>query len=449
MIASPSMAQRDSDGATTVRNAGASGARPNTVVVIGGNLFLSARLPRGGTGSLSVGRSAECDIRIDHSSVSRKHGVIHLAEGVSFEDAGSSNGTRIRGQLLAPGEKVPVTTDDVITLGSVTMFLQRTADAERPQRKAFEPIVVSAAMRQLYEQIDRVARSELSVLIVGETGAGKELVAERIHRRSARADGELMRLNCAALAESLIESQLFGHEKGAFTGALATKIGLLEAAAKGSMFLDEVGELPAAAQAKLLRALESREIMRVGAVSTRPIDVRFIAATNRVLDSEIAEGRFRQDLYYRLNGITLSVPPLRERTEEIEPLAARFMEMVRMRTPSAPARLTAGALDKLRAHAWPGNVRELRNVIERAMVLASGDAVEASDIELDDRAVTVAEPASPATPGEDAADERAQILAALEECAGNQTRAARVLGMSRRTLINRLEKYGITRPRKG
>ncbi|MGH2550793.1 MAG: sigma-54 interaction domain-containing protein, partial [Thermomicrobiales bacterium] len=238
----------------------------------------------------------------------------------------------------------------------------------------------SPEMQSIYKAIGRVAGSEATVLITGETGTGKELVATLLHRRSTYARGPLIKVNCAALPETLLESELFGHEKGAFTSAIAQRKGRFELANKGSIFLDEIGEMTLATQKKLLRVLQEREFERVGGSTTIKIDTRVIAATNKHLMEEIAEGRFREDLYYRLNIIAIHLPPLRERKEDIPMLVEHFLH--RFTLPRAePARLTQPALDKLLSHEWPGNIRELQNVIERAVILASGGLI--TDLEID------------------------------------------------------------------
>jgi DNA-binding NtrC family response regulator len=235
-------------------------------------------------------------------------------------------------------------------------------------------------MRAVYEHIDSVAPSAINVLILGETGVGKDIVAQALHARSGRR-GPLVRVNCAALSASLLESELFGHERGAFTGAHSAKPGLLEVAAGGSAFLDEVGEMPLALQSTLLHAIETREVQRVGSVTPRAVDVRFIAATNRPLEADAASGRFRADLYDRLAGFTIAVPPLRERREDILPLAEAMLARLSARAglPSPP-QLNEEAERRLVAHAWPGNVRELRNVIERALLLANGRTIDVSHL---------------------------------------------------------------------
>jgi two-component system response regulator AtoC len=283
------------------------------------------------------------------------------------------------------------------------------------------------------------------VLILGESGAGKEVLARTIHGWSQRGARPLVAINCAALSESLLESELFGHERGAFTGAAAAKPGLLETAPGGTVLLDEIGELPLPSQAKLLRVIETRELTRVGGVRPRQVDIRFIAATNRDLPAEVARGAFREDLYYRLNGIMLTVPPLRERPGDIARLARAFAaEQARAMSRPTPE-LSAAAMEALEADCWPGNIRELRNVVMRAVLLCNETILrEHLPPAFPRRVVSAASPPPAAEP--DA--ERTRILAALADCGGNQSRAARQLGISRKVLIARLDSYGVARPRK-
>ena len=271
-------------------------------------------------------------------------------------------------------------------------------------------------------------------------------MAERIHATSARATGPFVKLNCAAFPEALLESELFGHEKGAFTGAVQAKPGLIETADRGTLLLDEIGEMPPSTQAKLLRTLETREVRRVGAVRSFTVDVRILSATHRDLPKLVASGGFRQDLLFRLNGITIPVAPLRQEPGRILALAKELLgRAARGANARAPA-LTPAAEAALLRHSWPGNVRELRNVVERAFVLAEGRAIDAPHLLLDAGAGVA--PASPSLGDKLDAYERAQITAALNEANGNQTRAAAALGMSRRALINRMEAYALPRPRK-
>jgi|JI10StandDraft_1071094.scaffolds.fasta_scaffold124430_2 two-component system response regulator AtoC len=310
------------------------------------------------------------------------------------------------------------------------------------------PIVIDPAMRKLYAMVERIADAGMTVLILGETGAGKELVAEAIHRHSKRRERPLVKLNCAALTETLLESELFGHERGAFTGADRRKVGFFEAADGGTLFLDEVGEMPASLQAKLLRVLERRVITRVGGTAEIAVDVRVVCATHRDLDAEVALGRFRQDLLYRITGFTVVVPPLRDRPTEILPLAEQFARQAAAEMGRAAPTLTSDARAALTTYAWPGNVRELANAIERAMVLCD-DALTAAD--LPDSIRDASAPVSAATAvgdvrGQIADVERAAIVAALAAEGDNQTRAARRLGLSRRALIYKMEKYGLKPP---
>ena len=308
-------------------------------------------------------------------------------------------------------------------------------------------------MRRTYALAARAAAGTIGVVILGETGVGKDVLARWIHDASPRAARPFVSVNCAALSESLLESELFGHERGAFTGAAQAKEGLLETAPGGTVFLDEVGELPAATQAKLLRVIEAREVLRVGGVRPRKIDVRFVAATNRDLEADVARGSFRRDLYFRLNGMTLVVPPLRERPADVPLLARRFVAALaagagHRRVPA----ISAAALARLAAHAWPGNVRELRNVVERALLLCDGPAITEAHLPPEVLSVVAAPPGAPSASRAPSTavpegSERARILGALAACAGNQSRAAKKLGISRKVLIARLDAYGVARPR--
>jgi len=317
-----------------------------------------------------------------------------------------------------------------------------------------EVIVADPMMKQVYELAKRVAPSQITVLVVGETGAGKEVVAESVHQLSPRKGGPYVRLNCASLSESLVEAELFGHEKGAFTGALGTKAGFFEAAQGGTLFLDEIGELSPSTQAKLLRVLEQRRIVRVGGTKEIPIDVRLVCATNRDLEAEVRRGRFREDLYFRISAFVIPVPPLRDRKSEIPLLAAQFARELSadLGEGAATASLAPESLALLVAYDWPGNVRELRNVIERAVVLSGRGRIEA--VHFADRLRARAPAAAAATGGAPervltdvrqrvASFERDAVVAALDAHAGNQTQAARQLGISRFALIRLMEKHDL------
>ena len=417
-------------------------------------------------GRVTIGRAAENDICIEDASVSRRHAVLHIGPTVRLEDLESSNGTFVRQATAAdgpittedmtrlpPGEPIEVPVGEALRLGSKLAVVRPAAAPPLPGRpSAVIPVVEDAGMRALYALAEKVAGSPLTVLILGETGVGKEVLAETIHQRSPRAAGPFLRLNCASLSESLLESELFGHEAGAFTGAVRAKPGLLHAAEGGTVFLDEVGELPPGFQVKLLRVLEDRKVTRVGGLKPYKIDLRFIAATNRDLEAEVKRGAFRQDLFFRLAGMTLVVPPLRERPGEVRGLCELFITRASEALGRRPPRLSPGALHRLERHPWPGNVRELRNVIERALVLCAGSELTEEHLPPAPRGT----PAPPAAPGVEPAPlrgeieslERQRILDMLARCGGNQTEAARQLGISRRTMVSRLGDYGVPRPRK-
>ncbi|MEN6496178.1 MAG: sigma-54 dependent transcriptional regulator [Thermoguttaceae bacterium] len=292
----------------------------------------------------------------------------------------------------------------------------------------------SPAMRRVVETTAVVAASNVPVLISGESGVGKEVVAQLIHRWSPRHAGPLVAANCAGLPETLIESELFGHTRGAFTGADEARQGFFRAAHGGTLFLDEIGELPLHLQPKLLRALESGQIMPVGSDVPVQVDTRLVAATNRDLGEEIREGRFREDLYYRINVVELVVPPLRERHDDILPLARRFATEFA----GAPVRLSPQTVQCLLAYAWPGNVRQLRNAIQRACLLCRGDVILPEHLPPALAAPAGTPAAEPYEGGRLSQVERATILAVLAECQGNRTHAAKQLGISRRALIYKL-----------
>jgi DNA-binding NtrC family response regulator len=296
-----------------------------------------------------------------------------------------------------------------------------------------------AVMRELLATVERVAPSDLPVLIQGESGTGKELIARALHRLSMRNLHPFVAINCGAVPENLLESELFGHEKGSFTGALSRKPGLFEVADKGVLFLDEVGEITASVQVKLLRAIETKEFFRVG--GTRPVrtDVRFVSATNKNVKTEMAEGRFREDLYYRLNGVTVKLPPLRERKGDIALLARHFLDRF-----APKKKLTARAVEALQAYAWPGNVRELQMVMQRAAILTSAETLDAQDLPLDVRDVNWK--AAAVKTGLSLADmEHEYIETVLRENDGHRGKTARALGIDPKTLYNKL---GPERPRK-
>jgi Nif-specific regulatory protein len=305
-------------------------------------------------------------------------------------------------------------------------------------------IGTSSSMREVYEMLSQVAPSGATVLITGESGTGKELVAAELHRLSKRAAGPLVKVNCAALPESIIESELFGHEKGAFTGAAAQRRGRFELAHLGSIFLDEIGELPSQMQVKLLRVLQERELERVGGSSTIKVDVRLIAATNRNLEDEVKAGRFREDLYYRLNVFPLRIPPLRERKSDIMLLADHFAGKYGEKNGKRIRRISAPAIDLLTSHSWPGNVRELENCIERAVILNTDQVIHAYNLPPSLQTAASSNTA-PTTTLEAALSrlEKEMILEALKMAGGNMASAARSLGISERQMGLRVHHYGI------
>jgi two-component system response regulator AtoC len=482
--------------------------------------------PLPASGIVRLGRGPENEIRVDDQSVSRQHLAFHVGAGIEIEDLGSANGTQLfrtdqddepdaptrRNEVearLTSGERRLLEPGDFVRAGVALVMVQtkQPNSVRAVRRLSSHPpqdgpaVLLDPEMKRAYEVALRAAQSGISVLITGETGSGKEIFAETIHQRSNRRNRPFLRLNCAALSESLLESELFGHERGAFTGANHAKPGLLETNDQGTVFLDEIGEMPLSTQAKLLRVLEERSILRVGATKPRPIDVRFIWATNRDLRAEAGAGRFRNDLYYRIAGVEFRVPPLRQRQIEIEPLARLFLRRFCDRSGLPVPELTPSALAALHRYSWPGNVRELKNVMERAPFVCNGEPIgdehiphdpvvrdpdlfepeeaEATQVFVAPRFAPVRalperiaaersmpergaserislqritpartpEP-DPPLPNIDSDEERQRVLQALEQCAGNQTRAAKLLGVSRRTLINRLERLNLPRPKK-
>ncbi len=415
-----------------------------------------------GESEVILGRSRSARVQLEHRTVSREHARLRISSAIDVEDLGSRNGTRVRGADLVAGQISVVGLGEIFEVGSVVLRIlperrsevslgrreRRQADSGRSALDTPEGwyAPASSAMRRVISSIEQVAASDMSVLLVGETGVGKEVCAELVHRQSPRAANTFLRLNCSALPETLIESELFGYEKGAFTGATTARPGLIESANGGTVFLDEIAELPPAVQVKLLRVLDRRGVLRLGGRNEKNVDVRFVAATHKALDGEIAAGRFRQDLYYRLAGMAIRIPPLRERRDEIVPLAEGFLSAAARRQSRAGVALSTDAIAALVRHPWPGNIRELRNAIERALVVCDGRLVDADHLSLDVETtphgrptVTIPRPRTLSTEVEDL--ERNRIEAALETAGGNQSEAARQLGMSRGALLARLRAW--------
>ncbi len=303
-----------------------------------------------------------------------------------------------------------------------------------------EIVAVSPQMRAVVAEVARLAESDSTVLITGESGTGKELVARALHRQSPRRSGRFVPINCGALPETLLESELFGHRKGAFTGAVADKKGLLEEAHGGVLFLDEVGEMPPPMQVRLLRFLQGGEVRRVGDTETRRVDVRLVVATHRALEEEVASGRFREDFYYRINVVGLRIPPLRDRPEDVAPLAEHVVRRIAARLRRPVRGVTPEALAVMSAYHWPGNVRELENAVERAVNVASGELITPDDLPA---TLTLARSTRSPTPESASEDERARLVATLDRCRWNQSRAAASLGMSRTTLWRKLREHRI------
>ena len=314
--------------------------------------------------------------------------------------------------------------------------------------RGFEEILgASAPMRSLVELLERVADTEASILVTGESGTGKEVVARAIHRRSRRRDGPLVAVNCAAMPETLLESELFGHARGAFTDAKTARVGLFVQARGGTLFLDEIGDLPLGLQPKLLRALQERRIRPVGGDAEVPFDARLVTATNRDLDSAVHERRFREDLYYRINVIHVALPPLRARGADVLTLAQHFLTRFAAESGKPVTQLSPAAAEKLLCYAWPGNVRELQNCVEHAVALARYEHLAVEDLPERIRSyrrshvIVASDDPAELVPMEEV--ERRYVLRVLEAVAGNKTEAARVLGFDRKTLYRKLERYGL------
>ena len=348
----------------------------------------------------------------------------------------------------------PFDSAEMLTLVSKALerrrLLAETSDLKRrlaEQSGLGELLGGSPAMRRMFDLLESVAGSDANVLIVGESGTGKELAANALHAKSTRASGPNVKINCAALPKDLIESELFGHVKGAFTGATTDKSGLLEEAHKGSVLLDEITEMPMDLQAKLLRVLEDRQVRRLGGSRTVPVDFRLICSTNRDPETAVREGRLRQDLYFRINTVTVSMPPLRERGSDIAVLAKSFLERFREKHVRPVDGIDPEAYRRLLAYQWPGNVRELEHAIERAVLVARGKEIALSDLPEPLRAEVGSVTASQPSSGSLEEIERVSIVRALESTGWNKQAAAAVLGLRRPTLYSKMRRHGIPQRR--
>ncbi|HEY8518139.1 MAG TPA: sigma 54-interacting transcriptional regulator [Candidatus Binatia bacterium] len=424
----------------------------------------------------TVGRGPTNDLALDDPAASRRQTMITAdGDGWLISDLGSANGTFLNGtRLFAPAR---LKSGDVITIGSTRVEFVEERPREEPRdepnedatrvrddsRAAAVLIGASPAMVELFRLIEKAAASPLPTLLEGETGTGKELVARAIHQGSSGAKGPFLAVNCAAVPENLLESELFGHRRGAFTGATSDHEGLFEAAQGGTVFLDEIGEMPLSMQPKVLRVLQEGEVTRIGEIRPRKVDVRLIAATNRDLLREVERGTFRSDLYYRISAFPIRIPPLRDRREDIPLLVESFLASAARRQGKRVGPVTEDAMRVLCAFSWPGNVRELQNEVQRAVALASpGEAIGLQH--LSPKLTTPARPAGddtdPGSAGAEAAStddsgvpgslrearnafEARYIAEVLDQQGGSVMRAARVLGLTRAGLYKKLKEYGL------
>ncbi|MFM7207504.1 MAG: sigma 54-interacting transcriptional regulator [Planctomycetaceae bacterium] len=387
-----------------------------------------------------------CTLAAPIRSRGRAVGVMHL----ECEPAAAAATPDDLEFVMAVCDALGVALDGLAAREALSVRLATAADEnERLRRRLGEEssmVGASPALQGILGQVERVAGTKATVLVRGESGAGKELIARAIHEASDRSGGPFVCLNCAALSETLLESELFGHEKGAFTGATERKIGKFEAAHRGTLMLDEIGEMSPAIQAKFLRVLEGHPFERVGGSGRVQVDVRVVAATNRDLERAVTAGDFRRDLYFRLKVVEIIVPPLRRRPEDIEPLARHFLDRFAAETGRKLRGYTPEALEAMRSYHWPGNIRELRNVVERAVVLSQGDMIDVHDVSLSHLAAPgdtdkVSVRAGPFVPTTIEEMERRHVLATLEAVGGNKTKAAAILGIERSTLDRKLAKW--------
>jgi DNA-binding NtrC family response regulator len=392
-----------------------------------------------------IGTHSSNDLVLSDPAVSRFHCRVIREEGVwRLRDVGSLNGTRLDGVRIRDADLLE---ESRISVGDSIVRVRVTDDAKAdsvPMMPAFGSLAgQSVAMRKLFVLLEKIAASDINVLIEGESGTGKEVVATEIVQRGARAEKPFVIVDCGAISPNLVESELFGHVRGAFTGADRDRVGAFEAADGGTVFLDEIGELPIALQPKLLRALEAREIRRVGETRPRKVDVRVVSATNRDLEREVNKGRFREDLYFRLAVLSVRVPALRERLDDLILLVRVFLSALGV--PEAEALFPSPVLEELAKHDWPGNVRELRNYVERSVVLQAASPAKRRPSSRP-AGMSPDEPTVPFKVAKDAAVdsfERVYIASLLEVAAGNMSKAARTAGMDRMYLHRLVQKHGL------
>jgi DNA-binding NtrC family response regulator len=397
-----------------------------------------------------IGSGADCDLVLTDPTVSRQHLVLRVeGDDIRVLDAGSRNGSTLDGVRVRDAYARP---DSLIAIGSTTLRLRMLTDVVElplsPRERFGQMIGRSVAIRRVFALLERIAGVDTTLLVEGETGTGKELVARGIHEASARAKKPFVVFDCSAISSNLIESELFGHTRGSFTGAVTAREGALEAADGGTLFLDELGELPIDVQPKLLRALETREVRRVGATQVRKVDVRLIAATNRSLAREVDRGRFREDLYYRLAVVTVRLPPLRERLEDI-PLLVRHFEQDWASRPDAPPPLPESLVSAFAAQSWPGNIRELRNAVNRALLFGAPQMMDepaSSRRSLplpDPLTVELSEPLMIGRERVAARYEKAYLELILGETNGNVSHAAKRAGVGRRFVQQAMKRHGL------
>jgi len=403
-------------------------------------------------GEYRIGKGPDCDLVLEDNAVSRAHLELSLdGDAVVVRDLGSRNGSFYRGARF---DSIRVGPGAVLVVGRSELRIEETTPAHSAlvSTDRFGDLVGAApAMQRLYELLQRVSPTDASVLIQGETGTGKELVARALHQGSSRRRGPFVVCDLGGVVSSLIESELFGHVRGAFTGADIERAGAFEAAQGGTVFLDEVGELDLAAQPRLLRALENREVKRVGASGWTPVDVRVVAATNRDLAADVSAGSFREDLYHRLAVVVIDLPPLRARREDIPLLVDHFLGEAAAAGGRRPPEIPEETMEALIAYDWPGNVRELRNVLERALAIsAHAPSVDSTILGLSQSAPPASPPAADASiPFHEAKErlvdawEREYVQALLDRCAGNVSAAARQGGLNRAYLHRLLKKHGL------
>lgn len=387
---------------------------------------------------ITIGSSESNDVIIkDDDYISKKHCRLTVEDsGIILTDLGSTNGTFYESEKV---EKIVLPGRSKFTIGKTEISVKKVQTKEKlkPEKENIGSMIgATDSIKGIFALISRVAQSDATVCITGESGTGKELVAKSVHDMGSRASNPFVAINCGAIPPNIIESELFGHEKGAFTGATNTHRGVFEQASMGTLFLDEIGEMPPDLQTRLLRVLETRTIRRIGGQRDIPVDVRIVAATNQNLKQNVARGKFREDLFFRIHVIPIHIPPLRERKKDIEVLAEHFVKMF---CPDGEEKnISSGAMNKLLKHSWPGNVRELKNTIQRALVMNQGNVINLHDIHITELKDTHGLKNIPLI-----SKEKEAIIEALRKSSGNQLKASRILGIARTTLSNKINKYEI------